>query len=114
MTNVQDNLMHLRPRSIKLDKQRQILVVDWHDGSSAEYSWNSLRDACPCAQCRNEYSAENTSTTDMVFNLNPVKSFSLDLVELAGNYALKLYWSDGHNSGIYGWEYLKTIDSSTT
>ena len=106
--------MYIRPRSIKLAKQTQILVVDWHDGSSAEYSWNSLRDACPCAQCRNEYSNANTSTIDMVFSLNPVKSFSLDSVELAGNYALKLYWSDGHNSGIYGWEYLKTIDSSTT
>ena len=105
--------MHIRPQSIKLDKPRQALVVNWNDGISAEYSWKALRDACPCAQCRNEYSTANTSTTDMVFSLNPVKSFSLDSVELAGNYALKLYWSDGHNSGIYGWEHLKTIDSST-
>jgi len=45
----------------------------------------------------------------MVFTLNPVKSFTLDSVELAGNYALKLDWSDGHNSGIYGWEYLRNL-----
>ena len=53
------------------------------------------------------------NTVDMVFTLNPVKSFNLDSVELAGNYALKLYWSDGHNSGIYGWEYLRTLNSPT-
>ena len=101
--------MYVRPQSIKLDKKRHVLVVDWNAGNSVEYRWNGLRDACPCAQCRDEQSSKNDNTIDMVFTLNPVKSFTLDSVELAGNYALKLYWSDGHNSGIYGWEYLRNL-----
>ena len=101
--------MYIRPQSIKLDKKRHVLVVDWNDGNSVEYRWNGLRDACPCAQCRDENSSKNENTIDMVFTLNPVKSFTLDSVELAGNYALKLYWSDGHNSGIYGWEDLRNL-----
>ena len=105
--------MNFRPQSIKLDKKRHVLVIDWNDGNSVEYSWDGLRDACPCAQCRDEHSSANMNTVDMVFTLNPVKSFNLDSVELAGNYALKLYWSDGHNSGIYGWEYLRTLNSPT-
>ena len=105
--------MNFRPQSIKLDKKRHVLVIDWNDGNSVEYSWDGLRNACPCAQCRDEHSSANVNTVDMVFTLNPVKSFNLDAVELAGNYALKLYWSDGHSSGIYGWEYLRTLNSPT-
>jgi DUF971 family protein len=44
-----------------------------------------------------------------VFSLTPAQNFTLDRVELAGNYALQLHWSDGHNSGIYSWEYLREL-----
>lgn len=47
-----------------------------------------------------------------VFSLMPVQSFTLERVDLAGNYALQLHWSDGHNSGIYTWEYLRALQSS--
>ena len=77
--------MYIRPQSIKLDKKRHVLVVDWNDGNSVEYRGNGLRDACPCAQCRDEHSSKNENTIDMVFTLNPVKSFTLDSVELAGS-----------------------------
>jgi DUF971 family protein len=29
--------------------------------------------------------------------------------EAVGNYAVRIHWSDGHNSGIYSWEHLRKI-----
>ena len=34
--------MYIRPQSIKLDKKRHVLVVDWNDGNSVEYRWNGI------------------------------------------------------------------------
>ena len=101
--------MNLRPTAIRLDKKRRVLEIPWDDGQSSEYAWDSLRAACPCAGCRGGH-ANMGDTPDMdVFALTPVPSFKLDRVAMSGNYALKLYWSDGHSTGIYSWEYLRAL-----
>jgi DUF971 family protein len=35
-------------------------------------------------------------------------------IELSGNYALKITWSDGHNTGLYRWDYLRSLDDEST
>ena len=39
-------------------------------------------------------------------NLIPLSRVIAERVELVGNYALQFFWSDGHNTGIYTWDYL--------
>lgn len=109
--------MNFRPNAIRLDKKRRVLEIPWDDGHISEYAWDSLRAACPCAGCRGGHAnmgatpdANVGATSDSnVFSLTPVPSFKLDRVEMSGNYALKLYWSDGHSTGIYSWEYLRAL-----
>ena len=33
-------------------------------------------------------------------------------IQQVGNYAIQIHWSDGHNTGIYNWEYLKLLEKS--
>jgi len=99
----------LRPYAIRLDKKRRVLEIPWNDGQGSEYTWDVLRAACPCAGCRGGHENMGAAPNATVFSLTPVQNFTLDRVELSGNYALQLHWSDGHNSGIYSWEYLREM-----
>lgn len=39
-------------------------------------------------------------------DLIPLQTYTVERVEIVGNYALQFVWDDGHNSGIYTWDYL--------
>ncbi len=74
----------------------------WNDGKSSRYAARDLRLLCPCAACVNEITGVRTLKPEMV--PQDVKPMALNLV---GRYALHIAWSDGHNSGLYGFEYLR-------
>ncbi len=65
-----------------------------------------LRGLCPCANCVNEFTGERT-----FFPEDASEDIRPDKMELVGNYAVKVYWSDGHSSGLYTWKYLRSIQS---
>jgi len=71
-----------------------------------------LRSACPCAACGGEPDVmgrcrqANVSYTD--------QSFELTGWHLVGGYALQLDWADGHNTGLYTYQYLRRIDPART
>jgi DUF971 family protein len=94
------------PTLLQLDKKRRFLVIEWGTGNLREYAWDVLRKACPCAGCRSKHGQVSVSSDTMVFNLTPVNSYELEQIEVIGNYAIKLMWSDGHSTGIYSWDYL--------
>jgi DUF971 family protein len=84
------------------------LAVKWDDGSESFVSLDVLRRACPCAGCKGEM--------DIMGNLyknpdRPLAANSYKLVNLAsvGGYAIQPVWADGHNTGIYSFEYLKRV-----
>jgi len=81
------------------------LAIKWDDGREDFISLEKLRRVCPCAGCKGE--------TDILGNVykNPEKPFqpnSFELVKLSrvGGYAIQPIWADGHNTGIYSFEYL--------
>lgn len=68
--------------------------------------WN-VRCGCPCARCIDEITGVKLLRPDDVpRDVRPLK------LELSGNYALKIDWSDGHNTGIYPWELLKRLTTT--
>ena len=84
------------------------LAIRWDDGGEDFIPLEKLRRACPCAGCKGE--------VDILGNLykNPEKPFapnSFELVKLAsvGDYAIQPVWADGHNTGIYSFEYLQRV-----
>ncbi len=38
--------------------------------------------------------------------------YDLNKLELVGNYAMQVRWGDGHDTGIYSWEYLQQLEET--
>jgi DUF971 family protein len=97
---------------VKLDlKKTERLAVTWSDGRACTYPLSLLRTMCPCALCKTvragEKEKKKTSLTILPGNFSG--PLAVTHAELVGNYALRIDWSDGHNSGIYSFEYLRSI-----
>jgi DUF971 family protein len=99
------------PTKVDLKKTEK-LTVHFSDGKVAEYSLVKLRTNCPCASCRASREAQAAKPK----RLNVLGTFDGEVAvvnaELVGNYALRLEWSDDHNSGIYSFEYLRELADS--
>lgn len=87
----------------KLAEKKQFRIT-WQDGHISVYAFQYLRQNCPCAACRDEWSGVRT------LNPNTISS-DVDglLVNLVGNYALHISFSDYHSTGIYSFTYLRKI-----
>lgn len=104
------DLMMLAPVAIDLKKDRG-LTIAWNDGVSSYYSMAYLRKHSPSADMRQlrDEMAKNPLTVlpASAAQSGPVTALGADLV---GNYALRMRFSDGHDTGIFTWEYLRSID----
>jgi len=100
-----------QPTRLNLVRDKQ-LEIQWQDGSEAIYSLSHLRSMCPCAQCKETRKASDKPSNKLSLTILPGNySDPLTVVnaELVGNYALRLEWSDNHASGIYSFDYLRSI-----
>ena len=99
------------PEHIAISKSKGI-KIDWKDGHHSEYGLTYLRDRCPCASCTGVHGTP-PRVPEAEQPLSPFQMFKPALkmlgVEPVGNYAIRINWSDGHNSGIYSWEHLRRI-----
>ena len=77
------------------------LMVRWDDGRVSKFPPKWLRARCPCAGCVDEWSGQRTVGEAQV--KADVRAQNLEPV---GRYAVRIDWSDGHNSGIWSWVYL--------
>lgn len=80
------------------------LRIRWKDGHVSEYEPRALRLACPCAGCVDEMTGERMLTPEMV---NP--GVYPEQIQYVGRYALQFFWSDGHETGIYPFDYLRKL-----
>ena len=105
----------ITPKKVRVKKSEGIGVeIEWKDGHCSVWNFAWLRNACPCATCHED--REKTGTLPgvakpkekalLVMYEAPVKPLDVTSV---GKYALKFKWSDGHESGIYSWEYLRRM-----
>lgn len=86
--------------------------IDWRDWHHSSWSFTWLRNACPCATCHEEREnlglkiGESKPKSAQLLPLYqaPIKP---DEVTPVGRYALKFVWNDGHQGGIYSWNYLR-------
>lgn len=88
--------------------------VDWSDGHSSHYNFQFLRDACPCALCDEERTkagldpgqAPGAAPGSLPMFRPAAKPVQAERI---GKYALRFTWQDGHEHGIYSWDYLRDI-----
>lgn len=96
------------PTDIKLQRAQQQLVVTWPDGATSTYTAATLRRNCPCAGCRGERKDRSENPLHIMTNV-PASDPTLTGAQLMGHYAIKLIWSDGHDTGIFDYRYLRTL-----
>ena len=86
----------------------QELAIKWEDGTESFIALEKLRRACPCAGCKGERDIMGNLYKGPEHPLTPA-AFQLRSLTRIGTYALQPIWADGHNTGIYSFEYLKRV-----
>jgi DUF971 family protein len=82
------------------------LVITWADGAESRFDVRTLRLACGCAHCIDEWTgAGRLDPASVPEDVHPIK------VETVGRYAIQIEWSDGHASGIYPFARLRELDN---
>ncbi len=84
------------------------LAIVWDDGQESYISLPILRRHCPCAGCAGE--------RDIFGNLykgpdRPLTARGAQLLRIdpIGGYAVQPFWGDGHNAGLYTYDYLRRL-----
>jgi len=103
------------PKSVKVNISTGTGVdIEWDDGHRTHYTFQWLRDACPCATCVEERTGHKRKPGEpakaapslLPMYKEPIKATEAKPV---GRYALSFTWNDGHSSGIYSWDYLREM-----
>ncbi len=96
----------MTPKEIKVENDS--LVLYWQGGNKTTVKLSALRRYCPCAICQKEKS-EHSEFYIPLYNDDQLKISNISAV---GNYAIGVQWQDGHNSGIYEYDYLISLDNA--
>jgi DUF971 family protein len=101
----------MRPISITAVREKMELSVSWEDGHASVYSFALLRAGCPCAECRGGHDKMGDLPDPLVFEteLRDSPGTRLRNVLPVGSYAITPVWEDGHDAGIYRWDYLRAL-----
>ena len=78
--------------------------IRWSDDVETRYTAAGLRRACPCAGCVNEWTGEK-----MLDETSIPDDTSFRHISIVGRYALNFHFSDGHDSGIFSFDYLRKV-----
>lgn len=87
-----------------IEESETEVSIKWSDDGESLFTATQLRRACPCAGCVNEWTGEKM--------LDPTKvtdDLTFKKVALVGRYALNFQFSDGHETGIFSFPYLRKV-----
>ena len=93
----------IEPREIMQEGDAGLRIT-WGDGRECRFHAPQLRRACPCAQCVNEWTGQRVLQPEAV-----PETLSISDISIVGRYALSFRWSDGHETGIYSFRYLREL-----
>lgn len=104
------------PKAVRVNKTAGTgMEIDWKDGHQSVYKFQYLRDCCPCATCDDEreksgvnFGEPPKSKTALPMFRDPARPVEVTPV---GKYAISFHWNDGHQTGIYSWDFLRTMCS---
>ncbi|HEY5330861.1 MAG TPA: DUF971 domain-containing protein [Acidobacteriaceae bacterium] len=105
----------ISPAKVRVDKTGGTgMKIDWRDGHSSAWTFAWLRAACPCATCHEERDADGRdpgTAKPKPASLLPLYEAPAKPVEVTpvGKYALRFKWNDGHEAGLYSWDYLRNV-----
>ena len=85
------------------------LAIRWDDGAETFIALETLRRHCPCAGCRGERDVMGHLHKGPEQTLTPA-SFQARRIVRVGGYALQVFWADGHNTGLYSFDYMRSLE----
>jgi DUF971 family protein len=88
-----------RPVEIKLRQKSRLMEISFSDGSQFELSYELLRVYSPSAEVRGHGPGQEVLQAGK-------RDVEILAIEPSGNYAIQPKFSDGHDTGIYSWDYL--------
>jgi DUF971 family protein len=91
------------PTELRLNPDKNCLMVSFDDGARYVLSAERLRVESPSAEVRGHGGAQKPPP---VTGKQAVKIARLEPV---GNYAVRIVFDDGHDSGLYSWDYLAEL-----
>ena len=100
--------MNVYPTKLEL-VDGNALRVTWSDNEVRDYAFRELRDACPCATCREKRKAPPAPSLFPILTEAETLPLRITGMKPVGNYAYSIEFSDGHNTGIYTLESLREL-----
>ena len=92
------------PEDIGPTEDGSALRIVWRDGAESVLAPRLLRIHCPCARCVDEMTGRRIlRPEDVSEDVYPTA------IHYVGRYALQFVWSDGHDTGIYPFDYLRDL-----
>lgn len=98
----------VQPVEIDLQRTRQ-LRIRWADGHEGVIPLRDLRRGCPCATCRAWREEQQRNPLAILQSTAAGSEAVASAAELVGHYALRIRWSDGHDTGIYDFGLLRRL-----
>ena len=92
------------PTEIRLRKQSRLLSVTFDDGRAFELSFEYLRVSSPSAEVKGHGPGQEVLQTGK-------ENVGVTGIEPVGHYAIRIDFDDGHNTGLYTWDYLYALGS---
>lgn len=108
----------IRPRDLKIDNDNGVMTISWTDGSATRHLISELRKKCPCATCRAEreqLSKQKGPIIRIIKTEGPTVQ-QAQIIDYApmGRYALAFTFNDGHNTGIYTYDFLREMSTAAS
>ena len=85
------------------------LTITWDDQQQREYAVRELRDACPCASCREKRSQPPSPGQLPVLAAAETQPLRITAMQPVGRYAYAIHFSDGHDTGLFTLEQLREL-----
>jgi DUF971 family protein len=93
------------PSEIKLHQKSRVMELTFNDGSHFELPYELLRVYSPSAEVRGHGPGEEVLQTGK-------RNIEISSLEPVGGYAVQPVFSDGHNTGLYSWDYLHWLGAN--
>ena len=92
----------MHPTDIRLHQKSRVMEIAFDDGQQFELSYEYLRVYSPSAEVRGHGPGQEVLQVGK-------QNIGISELEPVGRYAVRPTFTDGHNSGIYSWDYLRML-----
>lgn len=87
-----------------IEESESRVSIKWSDDTESTYDAATLRRSCPCASCVNEWTGAKILDDKQISD-----DLTFSNMSIVGRYALSFHFSDGHDTGIFSFEYLRKL-----